>query len=227
MMIMAKLSLMRTISLASAFRIFHSPLLMGTIHSPTLLFTCSFHSSSSSRSASKRTHKDASLKSKFYSASFRDLDDALASFNHIILFHPLPSIDKFGRFLSALVRIKQYHTVVSLFRKIELLRISHNVYSLNILINCYCRLHHVDFAFSILGKFLKLGVKPDIVTFNTLIDGLCKEGKINRAVDFFNHVVARGYEPVVNTYNVIVNGLCKFGETNLAIGLLRGMVERL
>ncbi|KAJ9132051.1 hypothetical protein P3X46_034565 [Hevea brasiliensis] len=228
MMIMARPSFMKTMCLASGFRSFHLPMLwdlgIGNFHSASLLFTYSFHSSS--RSTSTHTHKDASLISKFNSASFMDVDDVLTSFNHIILMHPLPSIVHFSRFLSAIVRMKQYHTVLSLSRTIESLGISHNVHSLNILINCFCRLHLVDFGFSIFGKILKIGMDPDIVTFNTLINGLCIEGKINGAVDFFNDMVARGCQPNVCTYTVIVSGLCKFGKTNVAIWLLKEMIER-
>ncbi|KAG8639908.1 hypothetical protein MANES_13G003702v8 [Manihot esculenta] len=159
------------------WRSFHFQLQIeiGTLYYPILLFKYSFHSSNSTRS-----RKDARLRSKFYSASFPDLDDALSSFNHIILMHPLPSIVQFVRFLSALVRMKQYHTVLSSSRKTDSLGISRSVNSLNILINCYCRLHRVDFGFSVLGKSLKLGLEPDIVTFTTLIDGMCKDSTINR-----------------------------------------------
>ncbi|XP_043805695.1 pentatricopeptide repeat-containing protein At5g16640, mitochondrial-like [Manihot esculenta] len=197
MMITPKLRFTKALSLASAIRSFHFPLLweLGNIQSPTLLFTYPFNSSSTSTST--HTHKDASVRSKFYSASFRDVDDALASFNHIILMHPLPSRVPFSRFLSALVRMKQYHTVVSLSRKIESLGMSHDVCSLNILINCFCLLHHADFGFSTLGKILKIGLEPNIVTFNILINGLCINGKINLAVYLFNDMVASGYQPDV------------------------------
>ncbi|KAF2309091.1 hypothetical protein GH714_000416 [Hevea brasiliensis] len=172
----------------------------------------------------------------------RDVDDVLASFNHIILMHPLPSIVHFSRFLSALVRMKQYHTVLSLSRTIESLGISHNVHSLNILINCFCRLHLVDFGFSIFGKILKIGMDPDIVTFNTLINGLCIEGKINGAVDFFNDMVARGglvsnaqsiikimiqagVEPDAVSYNSLMDGYCLRSQLDEAIQIFDLMVH--
>lgn len=58
---------------------------MGKFHSPTLLFTRSIQSFNSCYST--HTHKDG-LRSKCYTASFRDVDDAIACFNHIILMHP-------------------------------------------------------------------------------------------------------------------------------------------
>ncbi|KAJ9162532.1 hypothetical protein P3X46_022305 [Hevea brasiliensis] len=189
----------------SAGRFFHFQLQMemGIIQSPSLLFANYFHSSTS-----MHVPKDAKSQ-RFLRSKFKDIDDALASFNHIILMRPLPSIVQFCRFLSALVGMKQYHTVISLCRTIESLGISHSVYSLSILINCFCRLHLVNFGFSILGKFIKFGLEPNTVTFTTLINGLCIDGKINGAVDFFNDMVTGGYQPNVHTYNVIVNALCK------------------
>ncbi|KAG8646598.1 hypothetical protein MANES_09G016612v8 [Manihot esculenta] len=130
---------------------------IGTIQSPFLfLFTNYCHSSTS-------TLEDARfLTNNFKSASFTRLDDAIASFNHVIHMHPLPSRAQFSRFLSALVKMKQYHTVFSMSKTIELVGISHDVYSLNILINCFCRLHLVDFGFSVFGKMFKFGLEPAV-----------------------------------------------------------------
>ncbi|XP_021617932.1 putative pentatricopeptide repeat-containing protein At1g12700, mitochondrial [Manihot esculenta] len=194
---------------------------ISTIQSPFLfLFTNYCHSSTS-------TLEDARyLTNNFKSASFTHLDDAIASFNHVIHKHPLPSRVPFNRFLSALVKMKQYRTVLYMSKTIELLGISHDVYSLSILINCFCHLNLVDFGFSVFGKMLKLGLEPDVVTFTTLINGLCIESKMDKAVEFFDDMVASGYQPDVYTYNTIINGICKFGKTNVAIGLLKGMADR-
>ncbi|KAJ9185036.1 hypothetical protein P3X46_004711 [Hevea brasiliensis] len=186
-------------------RCFHFQLLMdmGIIQSPSLLlFTNYFHCFNYSTYTSNSTHKlegassQSFLGSKFNSASFRDVDDALAYFNRIILMHPLPCIE------------------------------SHTMFALSILMNCFCRLHLMDFDFSILEKILKIGLEPNIVIFNTLINGLCIVVKINRAAEFFNDMVARGCQPDVRTYSVIVNCLCKFGKIRVATGLMKEMVER-
>uniref|UniRef100_A0A199UD67 Pentacotripeptide-repeat region of PRORP domain-containing protein n=1 Tax=Manihot esculenta TaxID=3983 RepID=A0A199UD67_MANES len=194
---------------------------IGTIQSPFLfLFTNYSHSSTS-------TLEDARFfTNNFKSASFTRLHDAIASFNHVIHMNPLPSRVHFNRFLSALVKMKQYHSVLSMSKTIELLGISHDVYSLSILINCFCHLHLVDFGFSVFGKMLKFGLEPTTVTFNSLINGLCMESKIDKAVEVFDDMVARGYQPDVYTYSTIIKGMCKFGKTNVAIGLLKGMADR-
>ncbi|KAL4335508.1 hypothetical protein GQ457_07G003840 [Hibiscus cannabinus] len=63
--------------------------------------------------------------------------------------------------------------VVSMCGRMELSGVPHNVYSFNILINCFCQLGQIDFGFLVLGMVLKLGVEPVIVTLSILINGFC------------------------------------------------------
>ncbi|TYG71636.1 hypothetical protein ES288_D05G413200v1 [Gossypium darwinii] len=97
---------------------------------------------------------------------FDIVDHALILFNNLIEKYPKPSIVEFNKLLGAIVKTKHYAIVVSKYRQIELLGASHNVYSMNILINCFCQLGRIDFGFSVLGKMLKLGVEPSAVTFS-------------------------------------------------------------
>jgi len=127
--------------------------------------------------------------------------------------------------LSAIVRMGHYETVITLSKQMELAGISHNVYTLSILINCFSPLNHVDLGFSVLSKIIKLGFQPDTVTFSTLINGLRTVGKAAQAVEVLNDFVARGYQPHVHTYTAIIKGLCKIGETTVASGLLKKMEE--
>ncbi|WRX25018.1 Pentatricopeptide repeat - like 10 [Theobroma cacao] len=100
------------------------------------------------------------------------------------------------------------------------------VYTLSIMLNCFCRLHRVDFGFSVFGKMLKLGLHQSIVTFSTLINGLCIVGEVAQAVRLFDDMVREGHKPNLITYNTIVNGLCKISDTNGAIRMLKIMEER-
>jgi pentatricopeptide repeat protein len=194
---------------------------MGMILKPSLLFKdnnpfCCLHSCSSG--GSYRHSKDKK------GCSFSNINDALSAFNHMLHLQPQPSIVQFSKLLSAVVRMRYYETVLFLSKQMELAGISHNVYTFNILINCFCHLH-ADSGFSVLAKIIKLGFEPSVVTFSTLVNGLCIEGRIARAVEFFNDMVARGYEPNLHTYNTIINGLCKIGDTSVAAGLLKKMDE--
>ncbi|MBA0588706.1 hypothetical protein Gorai_001799 [Gossypium raimondii] len=139
---------------------------------------------------------------------FDNVDDALTLFNEMIEQHPKRSIVEFTKLLVALVRMRHYATVVSLCSQMELLGVSHNDCSFNILINCFCQLGGIDSGFSVLVKMLKLGVKPDVVTFSTLIKGLCNRSKISQAVSLFDEMIEKGYQPDLIVYTTILNGLC-------------------
>ncbi|MBA0567073.1 hypothetical protein Golob_011833, partial [Gossypium lobatum] len=71
---------------------------------------------------------------------FDNVNDALILFNKMIDKYPKPSIVEFNKLLGAIVRMKHYAIVVSMYRRIDLLGVSRDVYSLNILINCFCQL---------------------------------------------------------------------------------------
>ncbi|XP_040966998.1 pentatricopeptide repeat-containing protein At1g62914, mitochondrial isoform X3 [Gossypium hirsutum] len=128
---------------------------------------------------------------------FDNVDDALTLFNEMIEQHPKRSIVEFTKLLVALVRMRCYATVVSLYSQMELLGVSHNGYFFNILINCFCQLGGIDSGFSVLVKMLKLGVKPDVVTFSTLIKGLCQRSKISQAGFLQNNYTSKATELLI------------------------------
>ncbi|KAL7161208.1 hypothetical protein ACSBR2_041792 [Camellia fascicularis] len=117
---------------------------------------------------------------------------------------------------------------IAKFRKMNLLAawfVKPDKFTLNIVINCFCKLNRVDLGFSILGNLLKLGYEPNITTFNTLINGLCVNAKIALAVKFLDEIVENGFQPNFITSSTIITGLCKIGNTSVAILLLRKMEE--
>lgn len=110
---------------------------------------------------------------------------------------PTPPIFKFGKILGSLVKINHFHTVISLSRLIELRGIQTDIVNLNILVNCFCQLGQLNYAFSVLAKILKMGYQPDTVTLTSLIKGLCRSGQVS--------------------YGTLINELCKIGETRAAL----------
>ncbi|XP_016747363.1 pentatricopeptide repeat-containing protein At1g62680, mitochondrial-like [Gossypium hirsutum] len=152
---------------------------------------------------------------------FDNVDDALTLFNEMIEQLPKRSIVEFTKLLVALVRMRRYATVVSLCSQMELLGVSHNDYSFNILINCFCQLGGIDSGFSVLVKMLKLDVKPDVVTSSTLIKGLCKRKDctflnylckkclLKDAHDLFFEMRKQGIKPNVITYTTLIDALYK------------------
>ncbi|KAB2066213.1 hypothetical protein ES319_A09G144200v1 [Gossypium barbadense] len=123
--------------------------------------------------------------------------------------------------------MKHYAIVVSMHRQIDLLGVSCNFYSLNILINCFCQLGRIDFGFSVLGKILKLGV----ILVLTILKGLCKSGNTDRAVGFLRLMEGRGFEPNIVAYSTIldcfclIHGMCDLGQQEEATRLLNEMNE--
>nr|ABQ50549.1 hypothetical protein [Brassica rapa] len=115
-------------------------------------------------------------------------DDAVALFQSMIQSRPLPTVVDFSRLFSGIARTKQYDLVLSLCKQMESNGIAHDNYSLNIMINCFCRRRKLGFAFSVFGKMLKLGYEPTTVTFSTLINGLCLEGRVSEAVELVDRI---------------------------------------
>uniref|UniRef100_A0A199UCK7 Pentacotripeptide-repeat region of PRORP domain-containing protein n=1 Tax=Manihot esculenta TaxID=3983 RepID=A0A199UCK7_MANES len=183
---------------------------IGTIQSPFLfLFTNYFHSSTS-------TLEDARfLTNNFKSASFTHLDDAIASFNHVIHMNPLPSRVHFNRFLSALAKMKQYHFLVFAFQTIS---------------------DHFREALALLKEMVGRNISPNVFTFNILIDTLCKKGLVSNAENIIKIMIQRGVSLMdgyclcnhmdkakklfdlmvtneianIFSYTILINGYCKY-----------------
>jgi pentatricopeptide repeat protein len=150
----------------------------------------------------------------------------LGLFDRMLHIHPLPFIVDFNQLLTAIARMKHHSTVITLIKEIEMSGVAPNVYTLGILINCFCHSNRVDFGFSILARILKLGFQPNCIILSTLVKGLCLQGNIAEAVNLVYKTEKIGYKPDTITYGTIINGLCKIGKTSEAIGLFRKMEEK-
>ena len=157
--------------------------------------------------------------------SIHDHDDLVTLFNQLLNDDPTPPIFQFGKILGSLVKSNHFHTVVSLSQQLELKGIKQDLINCNILINSFCQLGHIPFAFSVFTKILKTGYDPNAITFTTLIKGLCLTGDIHQALNFHYKVVAEGFDVDHYGYGTIINGLCKVGDTRAALRLLRQVVE--
>ncbi|XLT47387.1 hypothetical protein HN873_039991, partial [Arachis hypogaea] len=65
--------------------------------------------------------------------------------------HP-PSHVEIGKLLKSLIKEKHYHIAISLFSQLEFREIAPSLITLGMLINCFCYISHMDYAFSVLGK---------------------------------------------------------------------------
>ena len=124
---------------------------------------------------------------------------------------PLPSIVRFSQLLTQITKMKHYSLVISLDKQMGLVGIKPDVYTLSIVINCFCHLNCMGFGMSVLGKFIKLGCEPSTVTMTTLIKGFLSEGKIDEAKQCYEKMVEGGCKPNVITYTTLLNGFCKMG----------------
>ncbi|CAN6902071.1 unnamed protein product [Brassica oleracea] len=136
------------------------------------------------------------------------------SLESVIQSRPLPTGIDFNRLFSGIARTKQ----------MELNGISHDLYMLGIVINCFCRCRKLGFAFSAMGKIFKLGYEPNTVTFNTLLNGLCLEGRVFEAVELVDCMVLTQHVPDLITLNTLVNGLCLQDGLSEAMSLIDRMV---
>ncbi|KAJ0742504.1 putative tetratricopeptide-like helical domain superfamily [Helianthus annuus] len=145
----------------------------------------------------------------------------LHSFDYMILLQPIPPISQFNQLLNS---VPKSQLKIILFRKINNthLPISPNFITLNVVLNCYCHLNEVGFAFGVFGLILKKGFVPDSVTYTSLIQGLLKKNQIFEAVRLFRKMVLLGnvsYTNVSYTYGALISGLCRAGDIDTAIRL--------
>ncbi|MFS7975239.1 putative tetratricopeptide-like helical domain superfamily [Helianthus anomalus] len=140
-------------------------------------------------------------------------------FDYMILLQPIPPISQFNQLLNS---VPNSQLKIILFRKINHthLPISPNFITLNIVLNCYCHLNELGFAFGLFGLILKKGFVPDSVCYTSLIKGLLKKNQIFEAVRLFRKMVLLGsvsYTNVSYTYGALISGLCRVGDVDTAI----------
>ncbi|XP_004296324.1 PREDICTED: pentatricopeptide repeat-containing protein At1g12300, mitochondrial-like [Fragaria vesca subsp. vesca] len=220
---------------------------MPLLHSSLVLLAVNnylalFHSKSSNPTKSKHTQYPESVRdphppsvprvSKLRETKIgkrprvSDVDDALKVFDEMLHSRPLPPVIPFNQILTQLVKFKQYSAVIALSRKIGLIGIAPDYYTLAILINCYCHLNRLLFGLSVLGQFFKLGLQPNVITFNTLINGFVLDNQVQEAARFFNKMRKAGHcKPDVFTFNTLIKGSSKTGNNSAAMQLLSKMEE--
>lgn len=139
----------------------------------------------------------------------------------MLLSRPLPTVIDFNKLFSAVAKTKQHSLVLSLSKQMESNGVAFDLYTLNITMNCFCRLRKLGLAFSVLSKILKLST----ITFSTLVNGLCLEGRVSEAVALVDRMVELNVRPDLITLTTLVNGLCLKGYVSEAMSLIDRMVE--
>ncbi|CAH1412295.1 unnamed protein product [Lactuca virosa] len=154
-------------------------------------------------------------------------DDARKLFDNMIQSQSLPDAVKFNQLMQAVIRMKAYSCALDMFKQMTARGVKIEVYTINIAINCCCKLGKVNDGFGVLCIGLKLGIVPDRFTFSTLLDGLIRADRVREAELFFKKLIKEEVcQPDTAMYNTMIKGLCKASQNSIAIGLLRLMEER-
>ncbi|CAN6580252.1 unnamed protein product [Malus baccata var. baccata] len=180
----------RTVTLMKMKRITTRPPSPGNL--PSFIFTIlrnpsrGFHSDAVNANPTcthriKQTHSvsEIMIQTRCKSGRIRK-DEALGYFNSMIQTKPLPSIWTLNYLLGALSKMKEYSAVVSMCKQLMgCAQFRPDVSTINIFLNCLCRLNQVDLGFSILSGALCHEVLTDEVReeFKARIDGTSKLGK--------------------------------------------------
>ncbi|BBH06988.1 ATP-binding protein, partial [Prunus dulcis] len=150
------------------------------------------------------------------------VEDAFNVFDRMLQMRPPPSVVRFNQILGQVAKLKRYSAFISLYNQMDVSGIGPDVYTLNILINCYCHLNQNgrEEAAGIFNKMIAGGncqpdedeegaCKPDLVVYNTIIDSLCKDTLVDDAFNLFSEMMSKGIAPNVITYTSLIHGYAK------------------
>ncbi|WZZ11195.1 hypothetical protein YC2023_097116 [Brassica napus] len=141
-------------------------------------------------------------------------DDAVHLFKSMLRSRPLPTVTDFNKLFSTVAKTKQHSLVLSLSKQMEFNGVAFDLYTLNITMNCFCRLRKLERklkeAEELYNEMITRGIDPDTITYNSLIDGLCIENRLDEANQMVDVVmVSKGCDPDIVTFNILINGYCK------------------
>ncbi|KAG4380615.1 hypothetical protein GLYMA_16G206551v4 [Glycine max] len=95
-------------------------------------------------------------------------------FHRMLTLNPFPCIQDFNLLFGIVAKSQHFATAISLIKTLHSLGYEiADVCTLNILINCLCRLRKTTLGFAVLGLMTKIGLEPTLVTLNTIANGLC------------------------------------------------------
>ncbi|KAJ9556681.1 hypothetical protein OSB04_011295 [Centaurea solstitialis] len=172
-------------------------------------------------------HSDSASNHLSMCQKISTLDDAIQLFDQMTQRQPLPSVVNFNQLLQTVTKMKHYSCSIDLFKQMTAIGFPVSVYTVNIVIKCFCQMSCTREGFAIVGYGFKRGVLPNVITFSTLLNGLILEDRVHEAERLFKKLIkGKLCKPDVVMYSTMIKGLCKVGINDTAIGLLRLMDER-
>ncbi|CAM8998980.1 unnamed protein product [Rhodiola kirilowii] len=133
------------------------------------------------------------------------------------------NIFDFNQMLTGILRDKKYRDAIVIYRRFRD-EVVPDIYTFNILMNCYCSVAFTGYGFGILAMLMKRGYFPDVVTYTTLIHSLCRAGEWEKAEFLFAQMKREGVAPDVVTYSSVIDGLYKSGNLKEAQVILEEMI---
>ncbi|KAL3626579.1 hypothetical protein CASFOL_030128 [Castilleja foliolosa] len=100
-----------------------------------------------------------------------------------------------------------------------------NVFSYNMVIDCFCKANMMDKAIEMFQMMSKMGIFPNLVTFNTLIAGYSRNRDVIKAREMLLMLLDRGFKPDVYTFSSIIEVLCQSNQIVDAFDCFVEMVE--
>ncbi|XP_020423405.1 pentatricopeptide repeat-containing protein At1g63130, mitochondrial isoform X3 [Prunus persica] len=181
-----------------------------------------FHGSSQSSNPSKSKSRDPQ-----HPFDVTNLEEASNMFKKMLKQRPRPSIVRFTQLLGQVAKLEHYSVAISWYKQITLLGMGlvPDAFTLNIIVNCFCRSNEMGGSFSVLALFFKLGLQPDVTTLNILIRGLGHDNRVDEAASLVHKMAAfgEGCKPNVITFGTLIAASCKQGQNDRAIEMLRMM----
>ncbi|KAJ0860139.1 putative tetratricopeptide-like helical domain superfamily [Helianthus annuus] len=140
-----------------------------------------------------------------------NLDHACNLFDEMTQRRPLPSVVKFNQLLNAVAKMNHFSCSLDLFKRMCLIGVPVNEYSISIAIRCCCQMSRTNDGFALLASCFRRAVVPNVFVFSTLLDGLILEDRMIEAERLFKKLIKHKLcEPNVVTYSTMIKGLCKF-----------------
>uniref|UniRef100_A0A7N2R348 Uncharacterized protein n=1 Tax=Quercus lobata TaxID=97700 RepID=A0A7N2R348_QUELO len=172
-----------------------------------------------------------SMRDHCKSRTIKNLDHALGLFDTMLHMHPLPSIVDFNHMFGSIARMKHYSVVITLIQRMESFGISPDVYTLNVLVNCYCHLNLVNFGnisgvVRLVEEMENKGYQPNAITCGTIINSMCKNGQTGVAIKLLKKLEKGNSELNVVLYSMVINSLCKDRLVTEDLNLLSEMMSK-
>ncbi|KAK1567696.1 hypothetical protein Q3G72_015331 [Acer saccharum] len=154
-----------------------------------------------------------------------NLDEAFYFFDYMIHMQPTPPMSCFSILFNALLKNNHYADVISLQKRLNSAGLVPDLFSLNILINCFSNTSRVCDGFVVFGAILRRGFNPSVVTFCSLIKA-CVEQAIpllpfscmnKGSMGIVNMVTfGNGIPADAVTFTAFIHGLCCVGDSKEA-----------